>query len=91
MCRKKYSKRNGYYKYYNKNGVSCRVKFENKMAINSKTANVIIEFNKENDIEVSNMHMPARYFNNDFEILNFILKNLETSNLVFKVKYLNRY
>jgi len=83
---KKHSKNNGYFKYYNKEGKSCRIKFDNdfKFIEEKKKFNIIIKFKKD-DETLWNYHSPFRKFKSIFEIINYILKNLENDKMVFKI------
>ena len=75
----KYKKANGYYKFYNKLGVSCRIKTEEPVQ-----GSVIIKF-KDQDETKWMYHAPSRTFNSTLEVVHYILMNLESKNLVFKI------
>ena len=70
---------NGYYKFYNKAGISCRIKCE----VEAK-GQVLIKFKHRDDHQWL-YHVPDKKFRNCLEITNFILKNLENQNMVFKI------
>jgi len=87
---KKYSKENGYYKYYNSEGLKCRIKVT-KNARCRKDDNFIIAFLRPQDYNW-NYHMPVDkkskkvvIFKDCFDAINFILKNLETDGTIFKI------
>ena len=71
---------NGYYKFYNKNGLQCRIKCEAEKI----DGEVMIKFKPKDQTEWM-YHMPKRKFRHCLEVTNFILKNLENNNMVFKV------
>jgi len=70
---------NGYYKFYNKEGLSCRIKCTDEVS-----GNVLIKF-KGRDEAIWAYHSPKRTFRNCLDVTNFILKNLENPNMVFKI------
>ena len=80
---KKYNSKNGYFKHYNKNGHSCRIKVSKK-ALNKTNSEFLIKFKKAKD-ETWLYHYPSKKFRCVNEVITFILKNLENKNLVFKV------
>jgi hypothetical protein len=74
----KYKSRNGYFKFYNKNGLSCRIKIQDEIS-----GKFIIKYKGPDEIIWN-------YISPDFsaitiEVINYILKNLETDNSVFKI------
>jgi hypothetical protein len=75
----KYKKANGYYKLYNKHGVSCRIKIEENVQ-----EKVIIKFKIIGETKWM-YYAPSRLFKSQLEITHYILTNLESKNLVFKV------
>ena len=70
---------NGYFKFYNKEGLSCRVKCPKEIQ-----KEILIKF-KNRDETAWAYHSPKRTFRNCLEVVNFILKNLENENMVFKI------
>jgi len=77
----KYSRKNGYYKYYNKEGKQCRVKFIENIE-NSRALFKLIYPNSEDPIS---MYITRKTFKDNFEILHHIVKNLETDGLVIEI------
>ena len=75
----KYKKVNGYYKFYNKPGTSCRIKADEPVS-----GKAIIKF-KDQDEAKWMYHAPTRSFNSTLEVVHYILLNLESKNLVFKI------
>ncbi len=73
---------NGYYKFYNKEGISCRIKCDDTEE--KFEGNCIIKF-KQIDDPTWMFHAPTKEFRNCLEVTNYILKNLENSNMVFKI------
>jgi len=86
---KEYSSKNGFYKYYNKEGKSCRI-FVDKDAINLKDQRIILSWTSPNT-DGWNVYIPHtkkgedKKFKNIFEVIKHILKNLETDKSIFKV------
>jgi hypothetical protein len=70
---------NGYFKFYNKNGQSCRIKCQEEIK-----GQVLIKF-KPHDEGAWLYYAPKREFRNCLEVANFILKNLESNGTVFKI------
>ena len=70
---------NGYFKFYNKEGMSTRIKCSEPI-----NGEVLIKFKNKNAAEWL-YHAPQRKFRNCLEVTNFILKNLENENMVFKI------
>lgn len=70
---------NGYFKFYNKDGVSCRIKCDQEI-----NGEVLIKF-KSKDDDGWFYHSPRREFGNSLDVANFILKNLENQDMIFKV------
>jgi len=68
----------GYYKFYNAEGKSCRVKCK------SVEGSCIIKFKHVNEHEWL-YHSPNRDFNSCTDAINFILKNLISDGMIFKV------
>ena len=79
----KYTKKDGYYKYYNSEGKKCRIKIEPEL-LNGKNFKVFVWFKKEDDAHWL-VHQPKKKFRDAFHVINFILKNLENDNLIFKI------
>jgi len=69
-----------YYKFYNKDGKKCYIKFTKNVNIN----NPIIKFKRPFD-ENWLFHIPNKKFKNCIEIIHFIINNLETNKTKFKV------
>jgi len=74
-----YKKANGYYKFYNKTGISCRVKTDEPIQ-----GSVIIKFKEQGETKWM-YHAPKRTFNSTLEVVHYILMNLESKSLVFKI------
>jgi len=88
--KKKFSKENNYYKYYTSDGLKCRIKVT-KDAKCRKNDSFTIAFMRPYDYNW-NYHIPYdkknknyRKFKDCFEVINFILKNLETNGTIFKI------
>lgn len=79
---KQFSKKNGYYKYYNSDGLSTRIKV-NELEIDSK--GILIKFLQNGHWMYHTPDAKKHNFENAFDCINFILKNLENENLVFEV------
>jgi len=79
----KYSKKEGYYKYYNKEGKSCRIKIEDKLR-NKRKFRCFVWFRYPNDVNWM-VHEPSKKFNDVFHVINYLCKNLETDKMIFKV------
>jgi D-alanine-D-alanine ligase-like ATP-grasp enzyme len=75
----KYNKTNGYYKFWNKDGKYCKIKVEDEI----KNEKIIVSFIK-NAGEVQ-YHSPDKIFKNTVEVIHFLLKNLETDGIIFKI------
>ena len=80
----KYKSKNGYFKHYNKDGISCRIKIA-KDALLKTNNEFIITFKHKNDLSWK-YHSPEKNFRCVNEVIVFILKNLENKNMVFKIK-----
>jgi len=80
---KKYTKKDEYYKYYNAEGKKCRIKIEPKLLC-ERNFKVFVWFKNENDVNWL-VHQPKKKFKDVFHVINFILKNLENNNLIFKI------
>ena len=79
---KKYSKTNGYWKYYNKEGKWCRIKFKKEV----KNSTIMIKFKKcSNNLEPWMYYAPYHTFKNKFDVINYITKNLEKNGLCFQI------
>jgi len=77
---KKYNRKNGYFKHYNSKGISCRIKFADKIT-NSK---ILVKFKYKDDLEWM-YHSPDRKFVDESDVINYLCKNLENRNRVFKI------
>jgi ribosomal protein S19E (S16A) len=75
---------NGYFKFYNGHGLSCRIKCDKE--INGQT---LIKFKHRSDSHWL-YHVPNKTFRNCLEVANFILKNLENDGMVFKITGMKR-
>jgi len=84
---KDFKSSNGYYKYYNKEGKACRIKIEDKLK-NKKNFNCFIWF-KYPKKDYWMIHEPNKKFKDVFQVINYLCKNLETNNIVFKVTFKN--
>lgn len=76
----KYTKTNGWFKFFTEEGLTCRIKSDE---VND--TKVIIKYRHENDIEWT-WHSPNIVFKNQLEVARYLLKNLETDQLLFRVK-----
>ena len=77
----KFKSKNGYYKYYNKDGKWCRIKVD--CDINGK---VLFVLRYPNDGYVTpNYYSPNKKFKNAFDVIKHICKNLETNGLIVEV------
>jgi len=87
MCylnfKNEYKSKNGYFKHYNKEGISCRIKVK-KEALNKIDSDFIIAFKRKRDLGW-NYHSPKKKFRCINAVINHILKNLENKNMVFKI------
>jgi hypothetical protein len=88
--RKKYSKTNGYYKYYNSEGLKCRIKVTKNAKCRKNDAFTIaflrpFDYNWNYDIPVDKKNKKMKIFKDCFDVINFILKNLETDGTIFKI------
>jgi len=79
---KKYSSKRGFYKYYNKNGLQCRIKIS-KNILQSGSKNYTIKFKRPQDD--SWLYTLPKTFDNPLECIDYIVKNLETDRTIFKV------
>jgi hypothetical protein len=79
---KKFSKSNRYYKYYNKEGKSCRIKFFTD--IKEEGENVILKY-KECGAGDWHYHVPKKKFKNKEELIWYICKNLENDKICFQI------
>jgi len=70
-----------YYKYYTKDGKCAKIKFQKNIIANLP---IIIKFKRPDD-ELWNFHTPDKTFKNSFEVIEYILENLETNRTKFKV------
>jgi len=70
---------NGYYKFYNKEGISCRIKCTDVI-----NGTALIKF-KHRDEPGWLYHSPERKFGHILEAVNFVLKNLENTGMIFKI------
>jgi len=79
----KYKSKNGYFKHYNKEGISCRIKVA-KSALAKTDSELMVKFKGSKD-EFWSWHFPRRKFRDASEVIVFILKNLVNENMVFKI------
>jgi len=70
---------NGYYKFYNKAGLSCRIKCEM-----TGPGRIMIKFKTTDDLNWM-YYSPNRTFKCCLDASNYILKNLENKGMVFKI------
>ena len=75
--------KNGYYKYYNSAGVSTRIRNEFKPEA-GVLKRALIKFKLVDEISWM-YHTPTKSFKDQFEVMNHVLKNLESENMVFKI------
>jgi hypothetical protein len=76
---KQFSRKNEYYKYYNSEGISTRIKVSE---FNQDSFGCLIKFFQNGHWFY---HHPKVKFKDQFDCINFILKNLENTNLVFEI------
>ena len=76
---KKYSKQYGWYKHYNKNGTSCRIKIKKE-----PQGQVIIKFRDQDSI-TWNYFVPSKLFGDSSEVIHYLVQNLEKSGTLFEV------
>jgi hypothetical protein len=70
---------NGYFKFYNGSGIPCRIKCQGEVK-----GTALIKF-KHKDTTDWMYHVPNKKFRNCLEVVNFILKNLENKEMIFKI------
>ncbi len=78
----KKGKENGYFKFYTATGLSCRIKSSGNIR-----GKILIRMQDTNATSDSNwlFYSPGRSFENCLDAANYILKNLEKENMVFKI------
>ena len=74
---KKYSRKNGYYKFYNKEGKKCRIKIDGSI----KNKELIFILRYPNSI-LPRYYVPNRKFTSKLDLIHHIVSNLETDGLV---------
>jgi len=79
----KHKSKNGYFKHYNKEGIACRIKVA-KSALKKFNDEFIVKFKDAKD-EFWMWHVPHKRFRDASEVIVFILKNLDSDNMVFKI------
>lgn len=83
---KRFSKKNGYYKYYNKEGKWCRIKIKDSSCVgNTGRKEVLLKFQGPMD-DGWLITTIDKEFDNVFDIIHYLCKNLETNGTVFKVE-----
>jgi hypothetical protein len=80
----KYSRRKGYFKYYNKDGLKCRIKFMDNVCNHETPFGVIVKFKRPIDDDFL-YHYPNRKFTGIQDVINFVVKNLEHDGTVFEI------
>lgn len=83
MLTTNFKSKNGYYKYYNKEGHMCRIKVSDD-ALTRKNSEFIIFWFEE--IWLAHIPTSVKKFRDPFHVINFILKNLETDGKSFIIK-----
>lgn len=78
---KKFNRKNGYFKHYNSNGTSIRIKVKGICISNSR---VIIKFKNQEDIEWL-YQIPDTMFTSSNDAINHICKHTENPNMVFQI------
>jgi len=78
---KRYKKSNGYYKFYNAEGVPCRIKFDSPPKNNQ---DILLKFKNKYETKWL-LVVPNQKFSSESQVLNYILKNLQNTDMVFKV------
>ena len=78
-----FKSKNGYYKYFNKEGNMCRIKVSEDALTRKNSQFTIFWFDG-----VWNAHMPTsvKTFRDPFHVISFILKNLETNGKSFLIR-----
>ena len=71
----------GYIKY-SINDKNCKIKISKNFKNNKE---ILVKFKKENDLSW-NYHAPTVVFKNAYEVIGYILSNLENSNMIFSIK-----
>ena len=79
---KQYSKKNGYFKYYNKDGVSLRIKID-MTRCHFEPQHVLISFTHSDGSWVH--HIPEKKFTDIHDIVNHVCRNTENKNVVFRI------
>ena len=79
----KFKSKNGFYKFFNKEGLKCRIK------TNNCKGDVILKFKYPSD-EKWYMTIPDIKFKSDSDVITYICKNLETDGTVFEVTCIER-
>lgn len=77
---KKYCKANGYFKFYNHDKISVRIKCPDLI----ENGSVILKFKGEKE-ERWSYYSPRKIFNSAAEVIHYITTNLENPGLVFKM------
>jgi len=72
--------KNGFYKYFNKDGKCARIKFTDCF----KDAKVMIKFKKKDEFEWK-YHSPDKIFKEQGDVIRFIMNNLENDCVFFEV------
>jgi len=78
---KKYSRKNGWFKFYNNQGKFCRIKLNNNILKDTK---VIIKFKYDNSSDWY-YHSPDRKFNGCQDVIWYITNNLESDKMLFEI------
>jgi len=72
-------KKKEYFRFWTESGISCRIKIKDSIS-----GKVLIQMKKEHDSSWL-YYSPDRDFSNALDVSNYILKNLENSDMTFKV------
>ena len=80
----KYKRKYGYYKYYNKDGKKCRIKFLDNFQVHERPFQILVKFKLPGDDEFA-YHSPNKTFYGVQDIIHYILSNLENDGVIFEI------
>jgi hypothetical protein len=78
-----FKKKNGYYKHYNKEGKSCRIKFTCNPDNVSDKEDIIITY--RNKAELTPNIIVKTGFKCDSDVIHYLLRNLDNNDMVFEI------
>ncbi len=74
-----------YREFWDQDGRACKIKMSKRFSrYGSNSFQVLIRFRPENTLDWL-YHVPEHEFENTTEVLSFIISNLETTDMQFKV------